>query len=115
MNKWIWFNIGQKGSHFVTWQCAVIKDDFDPNTIRFEDIVEDENGIRWVRKEELSCPLHRSVVMSFKDLDKVAEWVKTTYESGEEQYVGNNNWTHIYDVFDMDIVNEYGVGKSLWD
>lgn len=43
-NKWIWFNIGQKGMHYVTWQCAVIKDNFDPNTIKFEDCIWDKDN-----------------------------------------------------------------------
>ena len=118
MVKYVWFNIGQKGMHDVTWQCAVIRDDFDPNTILFEDWDwdEDNNPIeKWVRKEDLSYSLHRSVAMSFEDLSQVAEWIKESYECGEDIYVGNGNWTHIYDIFDMNNVNEYGVAKALWD
>ena len=117
-NKWVWFNIGQKGLSGVTWQSAVIKDNFDPSTIKFEDWEWDNNGEpteKWVSKEELSYSFHKSVAMCFKDLNKVAEWIKTTYETGQEQYVGYNNWTYIYNVFDMDNVNEYGVAKGLWD
>ena len=118
MVKYVWFNIGQKGLHGVTWQCAVIRDDFDPSTIRFEDCEWDENNEpieKWVTKDELSYKLHDSVAMSFEDLNRVATWVKNNYETGEDQYVGNNNWTHIYNVFDMDNVNEYGVAEGLWD
>ena len=117
-NKWIWFNIGQKGMHYVTWQCAIIKDNFNPETIRFQDYEWNEKNKpieKWVPKEKLNVKLHPSVEMSFKDLNKVAKWIKDTYESGEDQYVGNNNWTHIYNVFDMNDVNEYGIAKALWD
>lgn len=117
-NKWIWFNIGQKGMHYVTWQCAVIKDNFDPNTIKFEDCIWDKDNnpkIIWVTKEKMNCKIHKSVEKQFEDLDKVAEWIKDTYKSEEDQYVGNNNWTHIYNIFDMNDINEYGIAKALWD
>lgn len=117
-NKYAWFNIGQKGTHWVTWECATINLDFDPSSIRFETEVYDENDNpveKWVRKENLNHKLHRSVEKSFEDLDKVAEWVKDSYETGEDIYVGDNNWLHIYEVFDMDNLNEYGLGKPLWD
>ena len=119
MAKYIWFNIGQKGLHMVTWQTAVIRDDFDISTIRFVDCDYDENNNpieKWVSLDEMSYSFHESVAMSFADLNKVAEWVKTSYENGgEDIYVGNNNWVHIYNVFDMDDVNEYGMAKALWD
>lgn len=115
-NNIIWFNIGQKGDHFVTWQCAMIEDNFDPNTIRFEDWVWNENNEpiqKWVKKEDLNVKLHRSVEKAFEDLDKVAKWIKINYETGEDVYVGGRNWTHIYEVFDMDNKNEYGVAEPI--
>lgn len=117
-NRYLWFNIGQKGMHNVTWHCAIIKDDFDPSTILFEDCEWDENGnptTVWVHKDEMDCKMHHSVEMSFEDLDKVAEWVKESYEIEEDVYVGDNNWLHIHDLFDMDRTNEYGVGLAVWD
>ena len=79
MVKYIWFSIGQKGMHGVTWQCAIIRDDFNPDTILFEDCDWDENDEpleKWVAKDELSYSLHESVAMSFEDLNKVATWIK---------------------------------------
>ena len=118
MNRWIWFNIGQKGDHYVTWHCGVINENFDPKTIRIEDCIWDKNNnpqFRWVKKEEMNCKFHRSVEHSFDDLEKVSKWVKQSYESGEDVYVGGRNWLHIYDVFDMSKKNEYGVGEVVTD
>lgn len=115
-NNIIWFNIGQKGDHYVTWQCAIIEDNFDPKTIKFEDWVLDKDGNPqqvWVPKEEISCPLHKSVEKSFENLDKVVEWIKQNYETGESVYAGYGNWTHIYDVFDPDTTNEFGVALPV--
>lgn len=115
-NKIIWFNIGQKGDHFVTWQSGMIEDTFDPKTIKFEDYYIDENGneiTKWVSKDKLSYTLHHSLKSSFDDLEQVSKWIKHNYETGEEVYVGNGNWTHIYEVFDMDNKNKWGVGKPL--
>ena len=111
-NKIIWFNIGQKGSNYVTWQCAIINENCDPESIKFEDWEEDNEGnihSKWVSKDKLKVPFHKSVENSFSDLNKVAEWVKQNYKTGEDVYVGNGNWTHIYEVFDLDNTNEYGV------
>lgn len=115
-NNVIWFNIGQKGDHYVTWQCAIIEDNFDPNTILFEDYKWGEDGAVeeiWVPKDKLSYKLHKSVEKAFENLEKVAEWIKINYETGEEVYVGHGNWTHIYEVFDLDDTNEYGVAKAI--
>ena len=116
-NTYVWFNIGQRGLHGVTWECAVINLDFDPSSIRFQDYEWNESNEpieKWVSKEDLKGSLHKSVAMSFQDLSQVAEWVKESYQLGEDVYVGNDNWTHIYNVFDMDNVNEYGIGIPLW-
>lgn len=115
-NNIIWFNIGQKGCHYVTWHCAIIEDNFDPNTILFEDCVWDEEGnpkTIWVPKDKMNCKMHKSVEKSFDDLEKVAKWIKLNYETGEDVYVGNKNWTHIYEVFDLDDKNEWGLGKPI--
>lgn len=117
-NTYAWFNIGQKGTHGVCWECAVINLDFDTSSIRFETCDWDENNNptnKWVVKEKLNHKLHHSVEKSFEDLDKVAEWVKDSYEMGEDIYIGDDNWIHIYNIFDMDNVNEFGVAKGLWD
>ena len=118
MTKIIWFNIGQHGLNGVTWTCGIINESFDPQSIKIEDCEFDENNVPckiWVKKEDLSYPLHRTVEKSFENLEKVAEWVKTSYECEEDIYVGNNNYLHIYNVFDMDNKNEWGYGKPLWD
>lgn len=117
-NKWIWFNIGQKGNHGVTWQCGVIKDNFDPETIKLDTCKWDENNephTIWVKKEEVNHKIPSSVAISFENLEKVAEWIKQNYETGEPVYVGHNNWTHIYDVYNLDNVNEYGVAIGEWE
>lgn len=117
-NKWIWFNIGQKGLSNVRWQCAVIKNNFDPNTIKFEDGRYDEENDTikeiWVEKSKLSYDLDETLSESFSDLKKVAEWVKTSYELEKDIYVGHNNYLHIYNVFDLDDKNEYGIAKGEW-
>lgn len=61
----------------------------------------------------MNCKIHKSVEKQFEDLDKVAEWIKINYETKEDVYVGNNNWTHIYEIFDLDNKNEYGIGKAM--
>ena len=128
-NCYIWFNIGQKEislyssrvksrTHGVTWQSAVINLDFDVSSIRFDTCEWDENDNpieKWVPIEELDYKFHHSVEKSFTDLNKVAEWVKESYEIGEDIYVGDNNWLHIYNIYDMDNVNEYGVALGLLD
>ena len=65
-------------------------------------------------KENLSYKLHKSVEKSFKNLNKVAKWVKQSYETKEDVYCGNNNWTHIYNVFDLNSKNQYGIAISEW-
>ena len=115
-NNIIWFNIGQKGDSFVTWQCAIIEDNFDPSTILFEDYVEDAEGYPksiWVKKEDLPYKLDKSLEKSFEDLNKVAEWIKINYKTGESVHTEGKNWTHIYGVFDMDNKNEYGLGQPV--
>ena len=114
--KWLWFNIGQKEDYYVTWQCCVINENFNPKSIKFQDYKWDNEGnysSKWVKKEDLSYPLHKSVKSAFNDLEKVAEWVKTVYETGNDLYVGTSNWVHIYEIFDMDNLNEWGLGEIV--
>ena len=118
MNLVVWFNIGQKGCHYVQWQSAMINGDFDADSIRVESCYFDENDnpvTEWVTLEEYGDMMPRSVAPSFSDLQKVADAVRLEYETGEEQYMGHKNWTHIYAIFDMDDCNEYGVGKTVWE
>ena len=107
-NHWIWFNIGQKGLHNVQWQCAVINRNFDPRTIRLES---DDD---WATADEFKT-MPKSVAPSFSDLEKVARGVRNDFYCGESQYMGHKNWTYIYALFDMGDLNEYGLGRNLWE
>lgn len=117
-NHWIWFNVGQKGDFYVQWQCAVINRNFDARTILFESCEWDENGENpktvWVTADEFRM-MPKSVAPSFIDLEKVARAVRDDFYYGEEQYLGHNNWTYIYALFDMGNLNEYGLGENLWE
>jgi len=117
-NHWVWFNIGQKGDHYVQWQSAVINRNFDPRTIRLEQYKCGEDGLghytEWVTLDEFEC-MPKSVEPSFNDAEKVADAVMRDFHGGEEVYVGHNNWTYIYNLFDMGNKNKWGLGEPLWN
>ena len=118
-NEWVWFNIGQKGDYFVTWQDVIINGDFDVASIRFESCEWDENGnpsTIWVKKDDdRMIPLHSSLSSCFDDLEKVRRLVIKSYFEERDVHVEGRNSLHIRDVFDMDDVSEYGVGRALWE
>lgn len=117
-NKWVWFNIGQNGDHFVQWQDAVINASFDPESIRFEgweDLGTEFPKTVWVKKDDDRLIMPKSVEYCFDDLEKVAELVEKSFWAEENVNFDGTNSVHIRAIFDMDDVNEYGVGKTIWE
>ena len=113
-NEWVWFNIGQNGDYFVQWQDAVINGNFDPDSIRLETCDDSENEI-WVKPDDPRVIMPRTVDGCFDDLVRVAKAVEDSYWKEHDVHFEGRNSLHIREVFDMDDVNEYGVGKSLWE
>lgn len=117
-NEWVWFNIGQSGDYHVQWQCATINGNFESDSIRVESCEWDENDNPieiWVKLDDPRVIMPRTVDGCFDDLDRVAELVEKSYWAERDVHVEGRNSLHIHDIFDMDDVNEYGVGKALWD
>lgn len=117
-NEWVWFNIGQDGDHMVQWQCATINGRFDPKSIRlqcWDDGDTEFPAEAWVKPDDPRAIVPKSVDGCFDDLERVAELVEKSYWLERDVLVEGRNTLHIYGIFDMDDVNEYGVGRALWD
>lgn len=113
-NEWVWFNIGQNGDYFVQWQDAVINARFDPESIRLEACDDSENEI-WVKPDDPRVIMPRTVDGCFDDLVRVAKAVEDSFWAEHDMHFEGRNSLHIREVFDMNDVNEYGVGKTIWE
>ena len=117
-NKIIWFNVGFQNSQYSIWQSAICDDTFTTDSLKYETCEWDENNnshTKWVNRKNLDYEIPKEVKAYFDDEELLLKRVHEITETGEDIFLGNNIRIHVYNIFDMNNTNEYGVAKGLWD
>ena len=108
-NKWIWFSLGDNNG----WYCGVINANLDPKTLKFE-----EGRDNYVPANRLTSGptwYWNNLRKQCYRTNDIIRAIKESYQLEEDVYINNKDKVHLYNIFDLDIVNEYGIAKGLWE
>ena len=108
-NKWIWFSLGDNNG----WYCGVINANLDPKTLKFE-----EGRDNYVPANRLTSGptwYWNNLRKQCYRTNDIIRAIKESYQLEEDVYINNKDKVHLYNIFDLDIVNEYCIAKGLWE
>ena len=116
-NLKIWFTVGDDGDHYVSMHSGVIDNDFNPESLLFENATYNEETDQWKTTYNPEVPSYvPDHIARLCNKETLVPALQRAYNSEYPSVsLTKGQGVIIKGVFDMNDVNEYGVAKDLYD